>query len=264
MLYMEHFLLEAVKFAAFVFVCGSLMRFRFQNKTTGLIAAGVLAGILALQAGLLAAGLDETLVLTLLPVTAYVPAIIAVHVLSSSNFLQTASVWSAGVLVSFLLLFLQKLLNIWLTHDTVVPVLAAALVLSGLVFRFLRRPYRTYVLENRSGWLLLSFPVVMLFLLFSYWSNTVTDPVFLLLILLTALSLAGVMAWPPLALCGGQRQPSRRQDHSWKTSAGNMRRSAGSWNRGGDTAMICGITSRCWRGCSARQNPRRGWNTSAL
>ena len=43
MLYMEHFLLEAIKFAAFVFVCGSLMRFRFQNKTTGLIAAGVLA-----------------------------------------------------------------------------------------------------------------------------------------------------------------------------------------------------------------------------
>ena len=67
MLYMEHFLLEAIKFAAFVFVCGSLMRFRFQNKTTGLIAAGVLAGIVVLQAGLLAADLDETLVLTLLP-----------------------------------------------------------------------------------------------------------------------------------------------------------------------------------------------------
>ena len=45
---MEHFLLEAIKFAAFVFVCGSLMRFRFQNKTTGLIAAGVLAGIVVL------------------------------------------------------------------------------------------------------------------------------------------------------------------------------------------------------------------------
>lgn len=184
-----------MKFAAFVFVCGNLMRFRFQNKTTRLIAAGVLTGILALQTGLLAAGLDETLVLTLLPVTAYIPAIIAIHVLSSSNFLQTVSVWSAGILVSFLLLFLQKLLNIWLTHETVVPVLAAALVLSGLVFRYLRRPYRAYVLENRSGWLLLSFPVVMLFLLFSYWSNTVTDPVFLLLILLTALSLVVVMAW---------------------------------------------------------------------
>ena len=118
--YTAHFLLEAIKLAAFVSVCGSLMRFRFQNKTTGLIAAGVLAGILALQAGLLTAGLDETLVLTLLPVTAYIPAIIAVHVLSASNFLQTVSVWSAGVLVSFTLLFLQRLINIWLPHKTVV------------------------------------------------------------------------------------------------------------------------------------------------
>lgn len=193
--YTEHFLLEAVKFAAFVSVCGGLTRFRFPNKTTGLIAAGFLAGILALQAGLLAAGLDETLVLTLLPVTAYVPAILGVHVLSSSNFLQTASVWSAGVLVSFTLLFLQKLLSIWLPRHTVAPVLAAALVLSGLAIRYLRQPYRTYVLENESGWLLLSFPAVMLFLLFSYWSNTVTDPQLLLLILLTALSLLGVMAW---------------------------------------------------------------------
>ena len=73
--------------------------------------------------------------------------------------------------------------------------LTAALVLSALVFRFLRRPFLIYVLENQGGWLLLSFPAVMLFLLFSYWANTVTDPVLLLLILLTALSLMGVMAW---------------------------------------------------------------------
>ena len=260
---MEHLLLEAIKFAAFAFTCGGLMRFRFPGKITGWAAAGILAGILALQAGLLAAGLEETLVLTLLPVTAYVPAIVGVHVLSGSNFLQTVSVWSAGVLVSFTLLFLPKLLNVWLTPYAVVLVLAAALALCGLVVRCLRRPYRAYVLENQSGWLLLSFPAVMLFLLFSYWSSTVTDPVLLLLILLTALSLVGVMAWPPRPPCGGRPQPGRRQDYSWKTSAGNMRSFEGSWNRDEDTATICGITSRCWRGCSARQNPRRGWLISA-
>ena len=135
------------------------------------------------------------MVLTLLPVTAYFPAILAVHLLSGSGFLPTVSVWSAGVLLSFTLLFLQRLVNLWLPHHTVGPVLAAALVLCALAFRFLRRPYRAHVLENRSGWLLLSFPAVMLFLLFSYWANTVTDPVLLLLILLTALSLLGVMAW---------------------------------------------------------------------
>ena len=193
--YWEHFLLEGIKFAAFVFVCGCLMRFRFRSRVTGLAAAGALLAILALQAGLLLAGLDATLVLTLLPGTAYLPAILAVHLLSGSGFLPTVSVWSAGVLLSFTLLFLQRLVNLWLPHHTVGPVLAAAAVLCALAFRFLRRPYRTYVLENRSGWLLLSFPAVMLFLLFSYWANTVTDPVLLLLILLTALSLMGVMGW---------------------------------------------------------------------
>ena len=193
--YIEHFLLEIIKFATFVFACGSLMRFRFRGKTTGWIAAGFLVGILALQVGLFLAGLDETLMLTLLPVTAYLPAILAVHVLSGSNFLQTVSVWSAGALLNFTLLFLQKLLNLWLPRYTVVLVLAAAILLCVLEFRFLRRPYRAYVLENSSGWLLLSFPTVMLFLLFSYWANTVTDPVLLMLILLTALSLLAVMAW---------------------------------------------------------------------
>lgn len=68
----------------------------------------------------------------------------------------------------------------------------AAVAFCALVFFFLRRPYRLYVPENRSGWLLMSFPAVMLFLLFSYWADTVTDPV-LLLIFLTALSVIGVM-----------------------------------------------------------------------
>lgn len=123
--YLEHFLLEAIKFAAFAFVCGSLMRFRFRGRVTGLAAAGALLAILALQAGLLAAGLDETMVLTLLPVTAYLPAILAVHLLSGSGFLPTVSVWSAGVLLSFTLLFFQRLVNLWLPHHTVGAVLAA-------------------------------------------------------------------------------------------------------------------------------------------
>ena len=192
--YTEHFIIEGIRFAAFAFVCACLLIPRWKRRNTILVAGGFLLGIVAIQAGLLIAGYDETLLLTLLPVTAYIPAIIGVHVLSRSGFPQTVSVWSAGVLVSFTLLFFQKLLAIVVPH-MVLAVLAAAVLLSGLVFFFLRRPYRTYVLENQSGWLLMSFPVVMLFLLFSYWANTVTDPMLLLLILLTALSVIGVMIW---------------------------------------------------------------------
>ena len=175
--YLEHFLLEAIKFAAFAFVCGCLMRFRFKRKT---------------------------MVLTLLPVTAYLPAILAVHLLSGSGFLPTVSVWSAGLLLSLTLLFLQRLLNLWLPHHAVAAVLAAAAALCALAFRCLRRPYRAYVLENQSGWLLLSFPAVMLFLLFSYWADTVTDPVLFLLLrsksackspLLKASSRANIQPW---------------------------------------------------------------------
>ena len=136
--YLEHFLLEAIKFAAFVFACGSLMRFRFNSKITGLAAAGALLAILVLQAGLLLVGLDETLVLTLLPVTAYLPAILAVHGLSGSGFLPTVSVWSAGVLLSFTLLFLQ-LVSIWLPQHGLAG--AGGGPFCALWFRFLRRPY---------------------------------------------------------------------------------------------------------------------------
>ena len=165
--YTEHFVIESIRFVAFAFVCGCLLRSRFKPRNTVLIAVGFLLGILAIQAGLLITGHDETLVLTLLPVTAYVPAIIGVHVLSRSSFPQTAAVWSAGVLTSFILLFLEKLLSTTFVH-TAWAVLVAAVVFSGLAYFLLRRPYRVYVLENQSGWLLMSFPVVAFFLLFSY------------------------------------------------------------------------------------------------
>lgn len=194
MLYTEHFVIEGIRFAAFAFVCGCLLQPRFKRRNTILIAVGFLVGILGIQAGLLIAGHDETLVLTLLPFTAYIPAIVGVHVLSRSGFPQSVSVWSFGVLISFPLLFFQKLLGTAFVHTTV-AVLLAAVAFSGVVFFFLRRPYRAYVLENQSGWLLMSFPVVMLFLLFSYCANMVTNPMFLLLIFLTALSVIVTIIW---------------------------------------------------------------------
>lgn len=191
--YTEHFVLEGIRFAAFAFVCGCLLSPRWRPRTCALTAAGVLLGILALQAGLLLAGQDGTLVLTLLPLTAYLPAVAGVHVLSRTGFAQTVPVWSAGAMISLTLFFLQKLLRSAGTLALTVAVSLAAVAFCALVFFFLRRPYRLYVPENRSGWLLMSFPAVMLFLLFSYWADTVTDPVLLLLIFLTALSVIGVM-----------------------------------------------------------------------
>ena len=66
---------------------------------------------------------------------------------------------------------------------------AAAAIMTFLVFRFLRKPFQTYVLQNNTSWLLLCFPVLMVFLLFSYVRNSTTDGVLLALLLLTAFSI---------------------------------------------------------------------------
>lgn len=70
---------------------------------------------------------------------------------------------------------------------------ACLLLLSGgilfLVYRFLRRPFQTYVLRNQTNWVLIGFPVLMIVLLLSYASSSTTDEMLLILLLLTACSI---------------------------------------------------------------------------
>lgn len=201
----QPFLWEGINFIAFLLACGLLLERRFGKKRSILVSAGFLIGIASLQAGLFLLGQDQMLILTLLPLTAYFPVIIGIHILSKSGFFQTAAVWTVGILVSCTLTFLQKLfIRYFHTPETVSPLqrsliqtgcllLAAALLLL-IVSRFLRKPFRAYVLHNRTSWLLLCFPVIMIFLLFSYFISTTTNFTVWVLIFLTALSIILVMA----------------------------------------------------------------------
>lgn len=161
---------------------------------------GTLLGIGLLQVALLACGWDKTLVLTLLPLTAYLPAIVCLHILSRSGFFQTVAAWTVGTIVYFVLKTIWKILMLWFTRLANLPgwgrslLLTACLLLAAggmlfLVFRFLRRPFRTYVLHNQTNWLLISFPVLMIILLFSYVGGSTTDNPLLVLLLLTACSI---------------------------------------------------------------------------
>ena len=58
-----------------------------------------------------------------------------------------------------------------------------------LVYRFVRKQFQTYVLEIHTNWLMLSFPVLMIFLLFSYFGSSTTNTTLLVLLLLTAISI---------------------------------------------------------------------------
>ena len=196
----EKFVWEGIIFLAFALSCACLAEHRGSRAAAAAAGAGALAVVAGIQAALLLAGEDPTLVLTLLPLTAYLPAILALHLISRSGFFQTMAVWTVGIMVSFVLNSTLKILSLaygrfsqlpgWqfeLGTTALLALLAAALVF--LVFRFLREPFRTYVLRNQTGWLLLCFPVLMVFLLLSYFSSTTTNVTALVLLTLTAVSI---------------------------------------------------------------------------
>lgn len=196
----EKFIWEGSVFLTFVLICGALIKRRFSKTASLLAAVGTVAGVCLLQTVLLLSGQEPTLVLTMLPITAYLPVVICLHILSCSSFFQTMAAWTMGTVAYFVLKTLWKILIPCFRTFTNLPgwgaallittcVLLAAAFLIFLVYRFLRRPFQTYVLENKTNWLLLSFPVLMVFLVFSYVGSSTTDSALLVLLLLTACSI---------------------------------------------------------------------------
>ena len=194
----EKFLLEGIFYLTFILVLCALVQLRFSKKISLIAAGGTIIGVILLQSVLLTSGQAPTLVLTLLPLTAYLPAIVCLHILSRSGFFQTTAIWTTGFTVYFVLKTLWKILmrernadlQGWSYSLLLLSCLtAAAAIMTFLVFRFLRKPFQTYVLQNNTSWLLLCFPVLMVFLLFSYVRNSTTDGILLVLLLLTAFSI---------------------------------------------------------------------------
>ena len=196
----EKFLLEGIVFVPSLIVCAALTKPRFSWKISLSVLFGLAAAVVGIQAMLLAAGQDTTRVLTLLPLTAYLPAILCLHILSGTGFYRTMAVWTVGITVYFILDLLRKILvsevgagsafKGWRLETMLLFAMsAAAALIVFLVFRFLRKAFRTYVSENQTNWQLLCFPVLMIFLLFSYFSNSATNTVNLALLLLSAFSM---------------------------------------------------------------------------
>ena len=196
----EKFLLEGIVFVPSLIVCAALTKPRFSWKISLSVLFGLAAAVVGIQAMLLAAGQDTTRVLTLLPLTAYLPAILCLHILSGTGFYRTMAVWTVGITVYFILDLQRKILvsevgegsafKGWRLETMLLFAMsAAAALIVFLVFRFLRKAFRTYVSENQTNWQLLCFPVLMIFLLFSYFSNSATNTVNLALLLLSAFSM---------------------------------------------------------------------------
>ncbi len=200
----EQYLWSGIFFFSFFVICCGLLERRFSQRISLFVLLGFLSGETALQAVLFAAGMDTTLILTILPLTAYLPAILCVHILSKQRFFQTVAIWTIGLVLSFTLRFFCKLILAPITMNESLSYVARHLLLTGslvlvaggllfVVFRFIRKPFRQYVLHSQVNWLPLCFPVIMIFLLFSYFGNSTTDVTVWILILLTALSVFVVL-----------------------------------------------------------------------
>lgn len=203
-------IIEVIIFVSYILTCAALFKSRFSRLVTMLAfgAAGiVIAGV---QTAIMLSG-EETLMLTMFPLTAYLPFSVLLYFLSDSGIFETAAVCSVGTLEVLILKSLQKILTRFIYRDMETPGYVihimvnavVALAAAGLVFiafRFIGKAFRFCIIENRqnrlllSNWVSVCLPVIMIFLMMFYYLNSTTDAIILIFTMLIALSIFVIIA----------------------------------------------------------------------
>lgn len=199
----ETTILEIIIFMSYILVCAALFKSRFSPRVAALAfgAAGLV--IVGVNIAIMLSG-GETLMLTLLPLTAYLPFSVLLYFLSDCGIFETAAVCSVGTLEVLILRSLQKILMAFVDVEKpptyiehILIDAAVALAAVGLVFvafRFIGGAFRFCVIENRQNRLLISMPVIMIFLIMFYYLNSATNEITLIFTTLIALSIFFIIA----------------------------------------------------------------------
>ena len=191
-------LLDGIILLTYVIICVGLTKSRLSRKHTILTYIILTGSIVLIQAIFLFLCQDIMLLLTLLPITAYLPFSIGVYFLSDFGFGPITVVWIIGYLATFIMNIVSKIFFYFYSYKSTLlyadnwlillyTLMSASLLI--LVFRFLRKPFQKYMEMNQTDWLILCCPVLISYLLLSYFSNSVTNPTALFLALLTALEI---------------------------------------------------------------------------
>lgn len=191
-----------VIFAVYVLVCLALFKSRFSRRTTAIAFGAVLAAVLAANAAIVLSN-DASLMLTLLPLTAYIPFTTALFFLSGGGVFENVSISFIGLLE---VLVLESLIKIddrpyyqmdGLTKNILIygVLILAATTLVFVTFKRLRGLFRLYVAENdHRRDLVLLIPVLVILLALFYFLGSVTDVFILVLTILAALSVLFIIA----------------------------------------------------------------------
>lgn len=204
-------IIEAIIFVAYILICAALFKSRFSRSVTvfALTAAGIV--IMGVNIAVMLPSMENLdLMLTLLPLTAYLPFSVLLYFLSDGDIFETTAVCAVGTLEVLILKSLQKILTkiflVKIDMETqwyvpsiiIIAVIAlAAAVLVFVTFRSIIKPFRLCVAENsmnRRNRLLLLVPTALVFLMMFYFLNSMTNITVLFLTMLTAVSVFLIIA----------------------------------------------------------------------
>lgn len=192
---------EAILYLAFIFICASLIKSRFNAKKTAII---ILAGIVlsaVMTAAVFAPDHNVAVTLKLLPLTAYFPAILVLHILSCYGFFKTAPVWSIGLLAMYLGRLSIKAVILNMPLHSYSPYAAEFLTLFAtmsiicfVIFKFIRRPYHHFTRLANTSWFI-PLPLMLLIIaILSYFINGSTSPALTVLLFLVVIATFFVIA----------------------------------------------------------------------
>lgn len=196
---------ETIIFLSYIMICAALFKSRFSRLVTGLAFGTAVIVIAGIQTAI-AMSYGKDLMLTLFPLTAYLPFSAVLFFLSYGGIFETAAVCSIGTLEVLILKSLQKVLKAFFPVDSIelqmykiyfiigMIVVLVAVVLVFITFRFIGRAFCFCIIENTQNRLLLSVPIVMIFLMMFYYLNSTSNQITLVFTILIALSIFFIIA----------------------------------------------------------------------
>lgn len=175
----EKILTEIIVLSTYVIICIGLTKIKFSKWQRILAALVVVIIVAAIQAALILLGKDYMFLLTMIPITVYLPISAGIYLFSERGFFQTAAACSVGWWAVFTLKTVRNLLVTGVTPPLkckrdlaiLLVLLVCAVLCIVVVFKFLREPFEDFVMNKQADWLLLSIPLITIFLLFSYFGT---------------------------------------------------------------------------------------------
>lgn len=203
-------LTELAVFFAYILICTALFKMRFSRRITAFCFAAAGIVIAAVNIAIMFSNADNSsLMLTLLPLTAYLPFSVLLYFLSDNTVFETASVCSVGAFGVLIPESLRKIFTAIIAagnsrlHQNELHIIVNAIIIiaaAGLVFtafRFIGRPFRFCMDEirrDRRTSLVLVVPVALVFLMMIYGLNSTTDISVMVFTMMIALSIFFVIA----------------------------------------------------------------------